>query len=300
MFGKSLTDAVLISKRLPNQGPERQVNEVVWHRAEELIKDAHKADVLLIFDCCYAGYLGRNIGRAPWSSRSFEFLGATDAHSLTKVPGPHSFTSALVWALEQLADNTPGFTTSELQQKITEAEYFPPGQLPVLNERDKPCLRRLFIAPLPPHGETRDPVSLEDPEDQDILGEYLDLRLPLTKHPSEKEIIRMCNSLKELINVEDLPARRVAWGGLFSKDAPRYDLTAAVQTVAYKFQNQALRKRLRSYSGENPNVKPDISKDQPTLLNPPTPHSLFGSEDEKVGLARKRQKLETDQQVNGS
>ncbi len=107
----------------------------MWHRAENLIKDSW-GDVLIIFDCCAAGNLGRDIGaRGLWASRAFEFLGATSAEETTPEPGPNSFTSGLIWALEQLAVND-GFTTSELLRKITEAPKFPQNQYPVHHDRD--------------------------------------------------------------------------------------------------------------------------------------------------------------------
>ena len=80
---------------------------VVWNFAEANLENT-RADVFEIFACCYAGDLGIVCGS---STRLFEYLGATPAGSAPGSPGKYSFTSGLLWALEQLADNHEIFMT---------------------------------------------------------------------------------------------------------------------------------------------------------------------------------------------
>ncbi|KAL9035476.1 MAG: hypothetical protein Q9180_004842, partial [Flavoplaca navasiana] len=106
---------------------------VVWNYAEASLRQT-LADIFEIFDCCYAGDLGRGRHGGVFSTRSFEYLGATSSGDTTKAPGPGSFSSALIWALGVLAKESGGFTTSTLANKIREAPNFPKKQVPILTE----------------------------------------------------------------------------------------------------------------------------------------------------------------------
>jgi hypothetical protein len=104
---------------------------VSWTNAEWALKAAN-VDILGLFDCCHAGELNRTRG-----SHVFEYLGANSAGlQITMEPGQTSFTSALIWALEELwtSDGQP-FTTSRLQQKIKDFPHFPKDQIPCLVPR---------------------------------------------------------------------------------------------------------------------------------------------------------------------
>ena len=70
----------------------------------------------------------------------------------TARPGPKSFTSALIYALEELLRNRPGgrFTTTELLREIMHrAPHFPKDQTPVLSNReDDDVAGRIVLHPL--------------------------------------------------------------------------------------------------------------------------------------------------------
>jgi hypothetical protein len=59
------------------------------------------ADVLTILDCCYAG--GAHKG-SPRHTRTYELLAACSRDKKTPGPGPHSFTSRLLNAIEESLD----------------------------------------------------------------------------------------------------------------------------------------------------------------------------------------------------
>ncbi|KAL9070497.1 MAG: hypothetical protein Q9161_004793, partial [Pseudevernia consocians] len=83
---------------------------------------------------------------------SFECLAATMELGATPLPGPGSFTSALIYALEALVDEKGGspFTTVEVLNKIKlDAPCFPKHQSPVLFDRERGSLGgRIMLHPL--------------------------------------------------------------------------------------------------------------------------------------------------------
>jgi hypothetical protein len=191
--------------------------------------------------------MGRNGDRRNWSSRCFEFLGATGPDSKTPQPGKSSFTSALVWALEKLADEPGEFSTFELKTKITEAPDFPKDQFPVLNERHEPSWKKIVIAPLLAAGKEQLPIPTDTSDSPpDVVVAYLDLRLLLKEQPTEQHILTMATALKYSIKCSQLPAEGVAWGGLYSTDSHRYDLPNIVQSVWNKWYSRTLRSRSNS------------------------------------------------------
>lgn len=106
---------------------------MVWNSAEVIIKET-KGEVLVIFDCCYAGDLELGV-RAPLPRRAFEFLAATSAKSTTRKPGPRSFTSALIHSMKDLA-KSGSFSTQELVSRIKYAPNFPKDQWPRLSKNE--------------------------------------------------------------------------------------------------------------------------------------------------------------------
>lgn len=93
-----------------------------WNMSENNIQHTD-ADVLLILDCCDSGTLTHRGSRG----RKFELLAACGHGKTTRFPGKDSFTSALIWALEELAKENPSspFSTCKLQLKITrDAPHF--------------------------------------------------------------------------------------------------------------------------------------------------------------------------------
>lgn len=121
------------------------MNQLVWINAEKVL---HKrdADILLIFDCCYAG----SLRKCYRGAHTFEFLGACDEEEKTFGPGPKSFTKFLIRALMELAENEQGFDTKALLSKTKSYKDFSTTNLnPVLFHRDYRSTAHIWIEPVP-------------------------------------------------------------------------------------------------------------------------------------------------------
>ncbi|KAL8848727.1 MAG: hypothetical protein Q9221_006271 [Calogaya cf. arnoldii] len=186
---------------------------VVWNFAEAALQQT-QADIFEIFDCCYAGDLGRGSGGRGFGTRCFEFLGATSSGATTKAPGPSSFSSGLIWALGVLAKESGRFTTSTLANKIREAPNFPKKQVPILYERnDLASLQRIVIAPLLDRDEASTAIPAEMTPHQP--WGFLDLRICLKSRPTKTEIGKFGKDVSMIMQITDLKVRRVKWGGLY-------------------------------------------------------------------------------------
>ena len=206
------------------------------------------ADLFIIFDCCYAGQLAIST-RSIFSSKIFEFLGATQAHDVALAPGDESFSSALAWALENLATQPDGFTTLQLEQKIKQAPLFPSKtQVPCLTTRGEASLRRLKIAPLPKEPAEPTQKPRERPrEDVETIKYYLQLQLLFSSCPDETHVKDLTENLKDLVRGRDLPLRQVLWRGLFSRDTAKIDKMDLVTVVARNWYHRT--RNSKSLSG---------------------------------------------------
>ncbi|KAL8818522.1 MAG: hypothetical protein Q9223_002864 [Gallowayella weberi] len=189
---------------------------VVWNYAEGALQKT-QGDIFEIFDCCYAGDLGRGSGGRGFGTRCFEFLGATSSGGTTKAPGKQSFTSGLIWALAVLAKESGRFTTSTLANKIRDAPNFPSKQVPILYERnDLASLQRIVIAPL----LKGDKVSVAgSAEKQHIIQHqpwgFLDLRIGLERCPTRGEVAKFAKEVSIMMQTTELRIRHAKWGGLY-------------------------------------------------------------------------------------
>ena len=188
-------------------------NSVVWSQAENIIKHT-QGDVLVIFDCCHAGYLAKST-RAI-SERNFEFLAACGSDDVTETPGDTSFTSALIWSLKGFAKSNTSFTTQQLVRKINEeAPNFPRLQHALIMERgedETSCFRKLVLAPLPKPGEEAK-IELLPPKakSNSKIKHYLDLRFFYDKPPTKDEIKLLAHNLKDMITNDRISARHIGW-----------------------------------------------------------------------------------------
>lgn len=185
----------------------------VWNCAEATLPDA-SADVLEIFDCC-AGNPG--ITNGGWSPRCSEYLAATTAGHSSIRPGKESFTSALIWALTELAVNGRGFTTSQLARKIKQAPNFPHRQFPILMERAG-SLDRIVLTPLAKDTGNSNPeqlVAYNKKDFETMPFDYLDLRCVLTRHLSIREVKDFAQCFNTFCKHNgSLPLSHVVWSGL--------------------------------------------------------------------------------------
>ena len=204
-------------KRTPRDVRDKlkdKLNKVIWNRAEDLLQDT-RADVLEIFDCCYAGNLGT---RSP-STRAFEYLAATAAGSTTKSPGPESFTSALIWALKELVKEKGCFTTQQLMHKIKRnAPNFPPGQKPVLSKRgDQNSASFITLEPISKDKDSTNLVrAISRSSHETGVPEVLTLKIVFEARPEVSEVERLGQALNEMMEGHDFRVNRIMWGGLHS------------------------------------------------------------------------------------
>lgn len=203
----------------------QQYSHITWNFVEGNLKTT-RADVFLIFDCCYASDLGRE---SALTSRSFEYLAASESN-YTRSPGPESFTSALIWALEKLAPQSaratsyasPMFTTSKLAKTIYDCPDFPKNQKPSLTTRDIDAWQHIILAPLPregisamspaQHSEDEDDNDEEDEIDKPI-PQFLSLTFHFKQKQDETELKRLADHLKKFMKAESTSLQKVQWGG---------------------------------------------------------------------------------------
>ena len=180
-------------------------NSVVWRQAEAAIQDS-EADVFLIFDCCHADLMSRS-----YTDKRFETLAACTADARTNIPGKTSFTSALIWALNEMHKGAekPFFTSSELQRKIAECPDFPEDQHPILTER----LASASHITLPLQQTTLDgprptTPTIEDSQRLPAKASYLDLRFH-SDNLDDEGVRGIAASLRKLMLDQQINTHRI-------------------------------------------------------------------------------------------
>jgi hypothetical protein len=221
-----------------------ELHEIVWNSAENNIKQT-KSDVLVIFDCCHAGELEKNI-RSGFKRRAFEYLAATSANSTTRKPGKHSFTTALIWALKDLVTTAKSFTTQELLTSILhKAPDFPQEQSPRLSERGSSCLRRIVLAPLSEDLIIETPETKPQEEEEGARTD-LSLRFVFNKHITQNMVKDLALELRRLIYVDDFKATTILWEGINSSNSTGYE-----DSILHFYAHRWLR-HIRKKSGISP------------------------------------------------
>ena len=224
----------------------RYLNTVVWNITENNLHEI-QSDVLQIFDCCYAGTLAtRGI-----SQQSFEYLAATAADDTTASPGKTSFTSALIWALKELAkDSSARFTTVHLLGKIQEAPNFPDDQKPILSKRrENPANERIILHPLKqgspvdgalnPNGTVR-----RNAPQQDVLT----LKFVFESRPSVDDIRHLGSDLNHVVRQHQLHVNRIMWGGIQPRDNDMV-FKAISNLKALRWRNKSIKHELNAGVG---------------------------------------------------
>lgn len=205
-------------------------------------------------------------------------MGACNWSSITRIPGKDSFTSALIWALEDFAVAGVPFTTTQLQMKIgQEAPLFPRDQFPILTPRGDriASTRRLRLGI---NGNNATPKVNDMGEESTDVKEIIDLRVCFPKHPENSDIEALSNALKDLIETERITAQGIQWLGL--RPNPTAESLAhnkILHHVTYHWQQRVLQhKKSGSLSGPLPVIRTTVELNDP----PPTlsPSSVCGSE----------------------
>ena len=175
--------------------------------------------------------------------RSFEYLGACSSGNTTLSPGDGSFTTALIWALNELAKQQSKFLISELSRKIRYAPNFPKDQVPVQIDRGSHSLQRIMLAPLPETSDQADSTSRASSG----LGPQglLNLNFIFDEPPSKKSISQFGEALNRFMWQTGMPVNRIIWGGLTSWGGvqPSPGAHAKRLTAVKLFENAGIRRR---------------------------------------------------------
>lgn len=205
-----------ICSKTSSSEKENKDTSIEWSLVEGVLSKT-KADVLEIFDCCHAGLLCAPAEQTRSLTRSFEILTACAHNQRTPTPGPHSFTTALVWALKELA-RSEGFFTNQLNAKIREYPDFSRNQQPQLfPSRFDPSGDYLHMAPVSglrqqPSGTTRSKRNEEVEKEQ-----MLDLRFHYKGEISGADLEHLTNALKVgVLRRADIKAHRVTALGRYN------------------------------------------------------------------------------------
>jgi hypothetical protein len=189
-------------------------NTWAWENTQGILSNV-EADMLLIFDCCYAGDLRER------ASRRYEFLAACTGSQTTSIAGDRSFTHALIWALKDLACQNKPFDTASLRVRITKAPAFPEKQYPQLFPHNGENADHIWLAPLHPEAEAS-PGPVEDK----MKLHYLDLRFHFNEALNDKEIEATATRLNDFIkeNTSILSLRRVSFKKKYSVEKMARDV----------------------------------------------------------------------------
>ncbi|KAI9894818.1 MAG: hypothetical protein M1814_000037 [Vezdaea aestivalis] len=271
----------------------QEFDRITWEYAEAALMTA-KASVLVILDCCDAGSITRRRGSEP----PFEYIAAASWNDPTRTPGQDSFTSALIWALKKLADEKGGFTASALANKIGNAPELPKNQCPGHGDRKFQSQGKVALAPLPKVGTPLPKVF--DKRTPGINGtpiEYVDIRFPLTRRPTEGETARFSSEMSKAITLSGLPTSIPRWRGLEPWETgdreeqlgrPFY---MVAEIAGLRFRNGIMKRKLSSLEGSSrpspaslftgSGVVPQLQVPQPPEMkvhvNAPSGNRLFRS-----------------------
>jgi hypothetical protein len=177
------------------------------------------ADVLLIFDCCYAGNLLPCDVNPHYPTRSFECIAACGRDKETTRPGEKSFSTALIWSLKALEKDRKSFTAQDLQIMIMKAPDFPEKQFVPLLQHDEPRDQRLVLASLSADSNSISPeFAIPTSASNKLPQNYLDLRLRYDDPLDEKEVKKLSSQFRKLIEDGSINTRRIGWLGLQKRD----------------------------------------------------------------------------------
>jgi hypothetical protein len=171
---------------------------IMWDRAEHILQE-FKHDHLVIFDCCDGGFLSTRGAR-----HAFEYLVACEGKKKTRLPGPHSFTSALIWALKELKPMAP-FNMQTLKDKIKQYEDFPNDQEPLVFARPDHVAGPISMAPIAnvsenPVGRSSNGFSNIGPEERS----FVDLRLFFTKDICTEDAMHVASMISPAVQSRNL------------------------------------------------------------------------------------------------
>ena len=205
--------------------------------------------------------------------RYFEYLAACGAMQSTRVPGPESFTSALIIALKYLADpdhkSGGRFTTVELLNRIKQhSPKFPADQNPKLSDRRKTIGKPgyLMLHPLQ-LGTPKNQVTPKESDPGELTRiQTVTLHFDFCDRPPIEHIEILARELNRIADRPSLRVHDIRWGGI-----KRSMVAQAIQWLLQGRERRAGLKRKRE------NATPTgCEEDGPCQITPgpPTPFSM--------------------------
>lgn len=191
-----------------------------------------RADLLLIFDCCYAGFLARDERKWPESDSQFEFLGSAGANEEARGPrSPGSFTRALIQVLNNIANGTRSFTAGGLHHKIVNNPNFRnTEQQPVVSTCGKENSHELRIAASDAVTGSQSLDRIET-EQQNF---YLHLMCTFEEEPDGIVMRALTGRLLDLVKHDRLPIKDIEYRGI-SIHNPKMSMADAGKAVLARF-----------------------------------------------------------------
>jgi hypothetical protein len=248
---------ILLTRTSSNDRPAGsrrvEIEELAWLQEEAVFHLTTKSDILVIFDCCFAGRLAGRTSQRLSSTRNLLYLGSCGPAQWAAI-GSSSFTYALTWALKVLATDTEAFTTLELLKKIKECPTLRiHEQTPWITSKSD-CPQQLQLAPLK-HSQgqfRRLAPDFDDTAKATALDYCLSLDFLLPEMPTDEEMTTLCQGLKLLISREQLLAQRIVWKGICrieDRSVPGVgdqSVPAVAKAAALKWKAQTLLNRKKS------------------------------------------------------
>ncbi|GIZ45123.1 hypothetical protein CKM354_000830500 [Cercospora kikuchii] len=187
------------------------------------------ADILVITDCCHAALA---FGQAEVGKRRFEIITATGPGQDADAPtGTKSFTKILCTALEELAPEPTGFTTSKLYRNVYHKADA--SRKPFLFDQSIHDWGRIWMQPLK---DSRDIIRDDwQPSAQGDACVHLELRM--RAKPKLKTMNDLARELQFLPHVKEVTFRKM--------HAPRLEIEGFMTGVTQAMKIRPLIKRLR-------------------------------------------------------
>lgn len=229
----------------------------MWEAAE-LILHGMQGDVLVIFDCCDSGYLD---GRG--TVYTFDYLAACAENKRTHLPGPNSFTSALIWALKELKPDVESdmnanskrkqpFKIQQLRDKIREHAFFPPDQEPRVFPRLGNVAETIWLAPVKrrtsPFTPQAVPIdwrtrSSTKPDNRPEERSYVDLRFFFKEVITVSDVGKVAGMVKSAVQNQSLELNANHVSALKFGRIPSFRFKRAFNSI--RFSNSFLKKSPR-------------------------------------------------------
>ena len=230
--------------------------------------EADECDILAIFDACFASNICKS---GELSDRTFELFAASGQGKIAAGPGPRSFTTALINALNDLLEHNGGkpFTTRQLCETINLSSTRHKRHDSHVWSRFKKYHRSLELAPL-----KRTSAERKEQFHEIKTRSRLTLQLPLTvERLSEQQIIDMARALSKAVRDMSAPVKSIEWAGLLSAGRP---MTMATVEKVIRFKKKlqkavAQGKRWASSPDADNSVPRMIESETQTVDSSPSP-----------------------------